>query len=225
MNTIVKMFEMQEELNTFIAGKNWKKFITSSGQEINFLRCIRFEMTEAIDQSFQWKHWKNNDKFKQYSVVDSHNLKVEFVDSYHFLMSEILTNKKYTTYCKKYNFNKIKPSKLQDKEIILMIENYIREVYDYEYDKVDFKLLNLFINFWKLTLSVMSMEEFYKLYITKNALNLFRLKHGYQDGTYIKIWNGVEDNEYLNSYLKNNEEITYEGIYSYLETEYQKIGE
>jgi len=31
----------------------------------------------------------------------------------------------------------------------------------------------------------------------KNSLNFFRQDHGYKDGTYLKVWNGREDNEYL----------------------------
>lgn len=36
-----------------------------------------------------------------------------------------------------------------------------------------------------------------RLYSQKNILNLFRQRNGYKDGTYIKIWNGLEDNEVL----------------------------
>ena len=34
-------------------------------------------------------------------------------------------------------------------------------------------------------------------YVGKNVLNVFRQDHGYKAGTYIKIWNGREDNEHL----------------------------
>lgn len=43
----------------------------------------------------------------------------------------------------------------------------------------------------------MSFAELYEIYVGKNVLNLFRQDHGYKDGTYLKIWQGREDNEHL----------------------------
>jgi dimeric dUTPase (all-alpha-NTP-PPase superfamily) len=43
----------------------------------------------------------------------------------------------------------------------------------------------------------LSFEELFKTYMGKNVLNFFRQDHGYKEGSYIKIWNGREDNEYL----------------------------
>lgn len=40
----------------------------------------------------------------------------------------------------------------------------------------------------------MTNEDIYIAYITKNCLNKFRQDFGYKDGTYIKDWNGKEDN-------------------------------
>jgi dimeric dUTPase (all-alpha-NTP-PPase superfamily) len=47
----------------------------------------------------------------------------------------------------------------------------------------------------------MTFEDLFIWYIGKNALNAFRQKNGYKEGTYIKVWNGREDNEYLTDYL------------------------
>jgi hypothetical protein len=43
----------------------------------------------------------------------------------------------------------------------------------------------------------LSGDELHEMYIAKNVLNLFRQDHGYQEGTYRKVWNGKEDNEVL----------------------------
>ena len=43
----------------------------------------------------------------------------------------------------------------------------------------------------------MDWAELYCQYVGKNVLNFFRQDHGYKDGSYQKIWNGREDNEYL----------------------------
>ena len=37
----------------------------------------------------------------------------------------------------------------------------------------------------------------YRQYLGKNVLNFFRQDHGYQDGSYRKLWAGREDNEHL----------------------------
>ncbi len=37
----------------------------------------------------------------------------------------------------------------------------------------------------------------YAQYVSKNVLNIFRQRHGYKEGSYIKIWNGEEDNVVL----------------------------
>ena len=76
--------------------------------------------------------------------------------------------------------------------------------------------------FFILALSCgVSFEELYDLYIAKNILNRFRQNHGYKDGSYIKIWNGVEDNEILLSILKK--EKNSKKIYEILTKEYKKI--
>ena len=43
----------------------------------------------------------------------------------------------------------------------------------------------------------MSFDELYEIYVGKNVLNMFRQDNGYKEGTYNKVWNGREDNEYL----------------------------
>ena len=43
----------------------------------------------------------------------------------------------------------------------------------------------------------MDFETLYVGYVGKNVLNFFRQDNGYQDGTYVKQWGGVEDNEHL----------------------------
>ena len=43
----------------------------------------------------------------------------------------------------------------------------------------------------------MSADELYRQYVGKNVLNFFRQDKGYKEGTYIKVWQGREDNEHL----------------------------
>ena len=66
----------------------------------------------------------------------------------------------------------------------------------------------------------MTSTGLYEMYLCKNALNHFRQEHGYKDGTYIKTWNGVEDNVVLASILEDMRTVSYEGILVELEKAY-----
>ncbi|WP_339674823.1 dUTP diphosphatase [uncultured Zhongshania sp.] len=58
--------------------------------------------------------------------------------------------------------------------------------------------------FWDLmTAAELSFDDLYKQYVGKNVLNFFRQDHGYKDGSYIKIWQGQEDNVHLVEILAN----------------------
>ena len=46
-------------------------------------------------------------------------------------------------------------------------------------------------------------EQLYRHYVGKNVLNFFRQDHGYQEGTYVKLWQGREDNEHLSELLES----------------------
>jgi hypothetical protein len=43
----------------------------------------------------------------------------------------------------------------------------------------------------------MNPDSLFTRYVGKNVLNVFRQDHGYKEGTYIKQWQGREDNEHL----------------------------
>lgn len=48
-----------------------------------------------------------------------------------------------------------------------------------------------------VTQSEMTGEELYRQYVGKNVLNFFRQDNGYKAGTYVKTWDGREDNAHL----------------------------
>ena len=69
----------------------------------------------------------------------------------------------------------------------------------------------------------MDVPELYKRYIIKNQLNTFRQNHGYKDGTYIKIWDAVEDNVIALSIMEEHPDLTPEQLYKKLEEEYKQV--
>lgn len=69
-----------------------------------------------------------------------------------------------------------------------------------------------------------ALTEFKRVYDVKNVLNSFRNNNGYKDGTYIKLWNGVEDNviamDIANDLVLDNIDNC---LYGLLEEEYNKF--
>ena len=68
-----------------------------------------------------------------------------------------------------------------------------------------------------------SIDDIYSLYIGKNCLNQFRQDNGYKDGTYIKIWDGEEDNIFMHNAINKMQGITYSELYESLEKKYATV--
>lgn len=68
-----------------------------------------------------------------------------------------------------------------------------------------------------------SIDMIYSTYIVKNTINKFRDAHGYNDGSYIKIWDGNEDNAVALEIMKSNPTYTPKELYTELETVYGEI--
>lgn len=101
------------------------------------------------------------------------------------------------------------PQSVRD-EKILGDENfdYVDELYNITCTMLT-SILDLENNINRLIFTVIILEcgyqfgfnDIYKLYLGKNILNMFRQDNGYAEGTYVKIWDGEEDNVYLASLL------------------------
>ena len=66
----------------------------------------------------------------------------------------------------------------------------------------------------------LKLPELYELYIGKNILNKFRQDHGYKTGSYIKEWQGKEDNVIMQEILASKSDITPEALYATLAEAY-----
>lgn len=220
MEKMQEMFSLQAKLNNDTNGPDWIKGFTNKGKKINWLRCIRQESAELID-SFPWKHWKAID-----AKADIDNAKIELVDIWHFIMSEsIRHNSEYdisleelisnVNDIQKYWFSKEdKEYSLED--ILVQVEQLIEATFNTEMEY-------LYEDFFALCKMIdLQPDELYSLYIGKNALNIFRQTHGYKEGSYIKIWNGKEDNVVMQEILENNQGITFQGLLNKLEENYPK---
>ncbi len=160
-----------------------------------YLRAVVIEAAEAIEHH-GWKWWKKQDK-------DLAQLQMELIDIWHFILSELLLqNKGDEAACLA-----VLLQLLAEAEQSPSIE-FDTKVHDL--DAIDLltqlELLIALSAGRRIHLSVfaaimknceMDWTELYCQYVGKNVLNFFRQDHGYKQGSYQKIWNGREDNEYL----------------------------
>ncbi len=160
-----------------------------------YMRAVVIEAAEAIEHH-GWKWWKKQDK-------DLAQLQMELIDIWHFLLSEILLNEQGSETAAQPKLT----AQLSAIDLSGIIEFDGKQ---YELSSLDLlnqlELLIALSAARKIELSVFAaiMEnceldwtELYCQYVGKNVLNFFRQDHGYQEGTYQKMWNGREDNEYL----------------------------
>ena len=220
MSKILIMLELQQKLNDNTNGKGWENGLTAQGKKIDWRRCIYLEAAELVE-SYPWKHWKNID-----AKVDTDNVKVELVDIWHFVMSEVLrVNALGDARDLKELASDIEASIAN--ENVEYLQDYYAQIEAIEelIEKLfcNFELVDFTATFFRLCEKLgLGFDELYSLYIGKNILNIFRQDHGYKDGTYIKVWNGKEDNVVMQEILANNSNIGVDELYKELEKRYPK---
>ncbi len=217
-----EMFLLQKELNDSTNGKNWELGINKFGKEINWLRCIHMEVAELID-STPWKHWKNIN-----AQPDMNNIHVELVDIWHFLMSYVLQETNVPKAVSLVNTHCIYEA-ATDIDVKAMVKeaeklSYISLAIETG-NMPSFSGIERFIDqfFRCCKISGLSFTWLQKLYIGKNCLNKFRQDNGYKEGTYIKDWDGNEDNVIMVSLLESMEDVSFEILYSQLDESYKKL--
>jgi len=215
-----EMFLLQKQLNDSTNGKNWELGINKFGKDINWLRCIHMEVAELID-STPWKHWKNIA-----AQPDMNNIHVELVDIWHFLMSYILQETNVPKAVSLVNTHCIYEA-AEDIDVKAMVKeaeklSYISLAIETG-NMPSFSGIERFIDqfFRCCKISGLSFTWLQKLYIGKNCLNKFRQDNGYKEGTYVKVWNGDEDNVVMVSILEQMENVSFEVLYNKLEEAYK----
>ena len=170
---IKEMLDLQNKINEKVH-PHWRE------QNFEWYRAIWVECAELLDH-YGWKWWKKQSP-------NQAQIELELVDIWHFGLSILLSN---------YDI---------EKSISLISEGMIDQrgsgkfrenLEDFTSNTLqtrsfDLKRFNQVMNDVGLT-----FEKLYVGYISKNVLNSFRQDKGYQTGTYIKDWGGIEDNEYL----------------------------
>ena len=216
MNQIEQMFLLQKQLNDETNGEVWIKGYTKENRKISWYRGIYMEVAEAID-SFNWKHWKNID-----DEPDWDNIRVELVDIWHFVMSESIRIEDQS-YANKYLDMKAKDDYDID-ALISLLEMMLKLSITSSIDKEVNNIREITDTFFTIISHLgIDVEDLYKRYVIKNQLNTFRQKNGYKDGSYIKNWDGVEDNVIAFDIMNNNPKITPTELYTELDSVYSKL--
>ena len=170
--------ELQERLNC-IVHPNWR----SAG--FRWHRAIMVEAVEALEH-YGWKWWKKQEP-------DLAQTRLELVDIWHFILSQYLQD-----YGSADNAAGLLSSHLQSMSLQYFRTQPILTNLEMLAVNATTHTMSLPTRFAALAEQLdLSGDELHRMYIAKNVLNLFRQEHGYQDGTYRKIWNGKEDNQVL----------------------------
>ena len=197
---IKEMLDLQNKINEKVH-PHWRE------QNFEWYRAIWVECAELLDH-YGWKWWKKQSPSQA-------QIELELVDIWHFGLSILLSN---------YDI---------EKSISLISEGMIDQrgsgkfrenLEDFTSNTLqtrsfDLKRFNQVMNDVGLT-----FEKLYVGYISKNVLNSFRQDKGYQAGTYIKDWGGIEDNEYLirmASKMDPKSENFSSELYTLMEKEYE----
>ena len=158
-----------------------------------YLRAAMVESVEAIDHH-GWKWWKAQEK-------DLPQLQMELVDIWHFALSASIIDYKgdieatatalasqlaENTPHVKFDGQSYSPAGLSLLDNLELMTGLCAA-----------KRFSVPLFMQIVTQSEMTGEELYRQYVGKNVLNFFRQDNGYKAGTYVKTWDGREDNAHL----------------------------
>ncbi len=225
MEKVLEMLLLQQELNDATNGEGWEAGKTKNGKSINWKRCIYMECAEMVD-SFAWKHWKAID-----ADPDWANLQIEVVDVWHFIMSlgledysqnfrgtiedlamRISQAPGYQKLQVNGELEYAEPTAIMAKVEDLILNSVNRDTLDGP---------KLFEDFFELAyMSKLNLTDLYRLYVGKNILNQFRQDNGYKEGTYVKVWDGKEDNVVMQALWEENASLTPKLLYNALQKVY-----
>lgn len=176
---ITQMLTMQDAMNCRVS-ETWRS------NNYEWYRAIWVECAEMLDHH-GWKWWKHQE-------IDIPQVQLELVDIFHFGLSlRLMTGdsvEQITT-----QLAQELTMKTPETDFKVALENLASAaVSNKSFDAIALADCMRLMN--------MDLNELFRQYVGKNTLNFFRQDHGYQDGSYIKEWNGEEDNEVLAKVVK-----------------------
>ena len=179
------MLTLQDRLNSII-NPDW----INAGSR--FLRAAFVESAEALEHH-GWKWWKKQ-------TIDLPQVQMELIDILHFYLSHTLVS---TDGAAPEATRRLMDDLASPDTIELDGKNYRLADLDIPglleligglavCGRASYKTLAHTMARCELT-----WQDTFTQYVSKNVLNLFRQENGYKTGTYVKIWQGEEDNVVL----------------------------
>lgn len=208
-SNIKTMFFMQHELNSLIDNE-WYKH-----EHWDFQRASMIELCELMDH-YGYKWWKKQEP-------DMPQCQLEVIDIAHFHISHLLQN----MIREEVQYKDVVPTFTKDLfvDAIYNDPEQIRKLIDECVFRAASKNFSTTCLAHLMKAFGITPESLSSQYIIKNTLNIFRARNGYKQGTYVKTWNGYEDNEILSQValtLDSNSLTFAEDLYKKLEEEYKK---
>jgi len=203
-NKLEVMLQLQDTMNSKVHPQ-WRE------QNYAWFRALWIECAELIDH-YGYKWWKKQD-------ADMQQVQLEVVDIWHFGLSMLIDGRDFSAIAKEITTQLDNKKENDAKGVIEACEALVSSV-------LTTRQFNV-VDFWALLeASDMQFDQLFKQYVGKNVLNLFRQDHGYKEGSYIKTWNGKEDNEYLSEILNQQQDVDAnfaETVMQTLEKTYQQV--
>lgn len=222
LKSLLAQLKNQNELNIVTCGTDWKKGFTDMDKPIMWRNCIEMEISELID-STPWKHWKKID-----GKIDMINIHIELADIWHFILSGVMEEspeKDYEFHASIINNDYFQATRENNDFPVKTIDivEYCREIKRESLKKEKIINTSLISAFFELcSILDFTVDNLFKLYFAKGVLNKFRQDNGYKEGTYIKVWDGEEDNKFMYE-LTIDKNVHHNDLYSRLEKIYQGV--
>jgi len=180
-NKIKIMLEMQESINRHVH-PDWP------AQGFAWYRAIWTECAELMEH-YGWKWWKQQ-------RPDADQVTLELIDIWHFGLSILIVEQRSLEHIEAQLHAGLEEQPAAE----------FREVLEaFTLDVLQTRSFDLTRFAHLMTLVDLDFDELYRRYVGKNMLNRFRQDNGYKTGSYIKVWNGLEDNEVLIKVLQGTD--------------------
>lgn len=178
LNAVRTMLDLQDRMNTKVHPE-WRQ------QGFEWYRAAWIECAELMDHA-GYKWWKHGDP-------DMEQIQLEVVDIWHFGMSAMI--------CRSGSLDDLAAQIAEDLTATPTESSLLEATETLAESCITTQSFSTSAFLGLMAASGLSFEQLYRMYVGKNVLNFFRQDHGYKDGSYIKIWDGREDNEHLSDLL------------------------
>ena len=210
-DAVLNMLQMQHRMNTRVH-EHW------IAQNFEWYRAAWIECGELMDHvGYKW--WKKQ-------TPDMEQVRLEVVDIWHFGLSALFDDETDLEQLAEQivaDFTSAEAPAHEGESTVAQIHEAAEALAQ---DALASKAFSVPLFARLMQACELSAEGLYRHYVGKNVLNFFRQDHGYQEGTYVKEWQGREDNEHLSELLESLDDGAADfpdQVYQALASRYQNV--